>query len=238
VACFVSTFMNFAIKSYYSPGVHVVSFLWPSVLSHDRARRPTKLMTSNNKVVPDQMQWEQLILSIAANRDRAAFAQLFEYFAPRIKTFILRSGGSEARAEELAQETMLAVWRKAALFDPERAGASGWIFTIARNLRIDAHRREHRAGTIEVSNVDIDFQIDEAPLPDTSLVAMQSEEKLRSALARLSPDQIRVIELSFFDEQSHAEIAQLLNIPLGTVKSRLRLAMDRLRNLLSGGHDN
>ena len=141
------------------------------------------------------MQWGQ-----SDPRDRAAsgpraFAALFEYFAPRIKAFMQRSGASEASAEELAQETMLAVWRKAALFDPASAGAAAWIFTIARNLRIDAHRRERRGGVIETSDVEIEFQIDDAPQPDARLATAQSEERVRSALSKLSADQMRVVEL-------------------------------------------
>jgi len=190
-------------------------------------------MPSDNEAFSDRVQWGSLVSAIAKRQDRAAFSALFEFFAPRIKAFMLRSGASEARAEELAQETMLAVWRKAALFDPASAGAAAWIFTIARNLRIDAHRRERRGGMIETSDVEIEFQIDDSPQPDALLATTQSEERVRSALTKLSDDQMRVVELSFFEEKAHAEIAQALNIPLGTVKSRLRLAMGRLRNLLS-----
>ena len=88
--------------------------------------------------------WGRLIEAVATRRDRAAFVALFEHFAPRVKTFMLRSGASEATAEEIAQETMLTVWRKADSFVPGSAGAAAWIFTIARNLRIDALRRERR----------------------------------------------------------------------------------------------
>jgi len=190
-------------------------------------------MPSDNEASSDRVQWGSLVSAIAKRQDRAAFSALFEFFAPRIKAFMLRSGASEAGAEELAQETMLAVWRKAALFDPASAGAAAWIFTIARNLRIDAHRRERRGGMIETSDVEIEFQIDDSPQPDALLATTQSEERVRSALTKLSDDQMRVVELSFFEEKAHAEIAQALNIPLGTVKSRLRLAMGRLRNLLS-----
>jgi len=190
-------------------------------------------MPSDNEASSDRVQWGSLVSAIAKRQDRAAFSALFEFFAPRIKAFMLRSGTSEAGAEELAQETMLAVWRKAALFDPASAGAAAWIFTIARNLRIDARRRERRGGMIETSDVEIEFQIDDSPQPDALLATTQSEERVRSALTKLSDDQMRVVELSFFEEKAHAEIAQALNIPLGTVKSRLRLAMGRLRNLLS-----
>jgi RNA polymerase sigma-70 factor (ECF subfamily) len=189
-------------------------------------------MSSDGEANAGRVDWTPLIGAIATHQDRRAFAKLFEYFAPRVKAFMQRSGVSEAAAEELAQEALLAVWRKAALFDPASTGAAAWIFTIARNLRIDAHRREKR-GLTETSDVEIEFQVDDSPQPDSQLAAAQSEERVRAALSQLSSDQMRVVELSFFEEKAHAEIAELLGIPLGTVKSRLRLALTRLRNLLS-----
>jgi RNA polymerase sigma-70 factor (ECF subfamily) len=192
-------------------------------------------MTSEREQPAGQTDWAGRIAKIAAQEDRNAFSELFEYFAPRIKAFMLRSGASAANAEELAQETMLMVWRKAVLFDPSSSGAAAWIFTIARNVRIDAHRREQRGGIREADRgeVDIEFEVDDAPLPDSKLETVQTEERVRAALSKLPEDQMRVVELSFFEEKAHAEIAQALDIPLGTVKSRLRLAMGRLRNLLS-----
>jgi RNA polymerase sigma-70 factor, ECF subfamily len=190
-------------------------------------------MSSKREATTDRADWARLISAIATDKDRIAFAALFEFFAPRIKSFMQRSGVSEAAAEELAQEALLAVWRKAELFDPASTGAAAWIFTIARNLRIDAHRRERRGGVTETSDVEIEFQVDESPQPDSQLAAAQSEQQVRDALSQLSSEQMRVVELSFFEEKAHAEIAELLGIPLGTVKSRLRLAMTKLRNLLS-----
>jgi RNA polymerase sigma-70 factor (ECF subfamily) len=189
-------------------------------------------MRADDASTSERAHWARLIAAVATTQDREAFQRLFEYFAPRVKTYLQRSGATEAKAEELAQEAMLAVWRKAALFHPESASASAWIFAIARNLRIDAFRREHRGGAIEVSDIEAEFQIDEAPLPDSSVVTAQSKTLVQSALTELSADQLRVIELSFFEEKAHAEIAKILDIPLGTVKSRLRLAMNRLRSLL------
>jgi RNA polymerase sigma-70 factor (ECF subfamily) len=173
-----------------------------------------------------------MIEAVATRQDREAFAALFEYFAPRIKTFMRRSGASEQSADELAQEALLAVWSKAKLFDPRSAGAVAWIFTIARNLRIDALRRERRAGTKYTVEIDPEFHVDDGPLPDAGFASSQMQSRVHNALADLSEDQLRVIELSFFEEKAHAEIAQTLRIPLGTVKSRLRLAMNRLRGLL------
>jgi RNA polymerase sigma-70 factor (ECF subfamily) len=181
--------------------------------------------------------WSRLIAAMAERQDRAAFATVFSYFAPRVKAFLLRGGLNEAGAEELAQETLLAVWRKAALFDPASDGAAAWIFTIARNLRIDAHRREQRGGMVEAPEAEIEFQIDDMPQPDARLATAQTEGRVRAALKELSDEQMRVIELSFFEEKAHAEISRILDIPLGTVKSRLRLATNRLRSLLSNAHD-
>lgn len=178
--------------------------------------------------------WDDLIAAIGARQDRVAFATLFVHFAPRIKSFMLRSGASEARAEELAQETMLAVWRKAHLFDSANAGAAAWIFAIARNQRIDAYRRDRRgSAAAEAPEAALEFEIDDVPQPDFQVAAAQSEARVRAALAELSAEQMRVVELSFFEDKAHPEIAQELGIPLGTVKSRLRLAMGRLRGLLS-----
>jgi RNA polymerase sigma-70 factor (ECF subfamily) len=189
-------------------------------------------MTADGQSVALARHWAALIGAVGQREDRAAFAQLFEHFAPRVKTFLQRSGMSEAVADELAQETMILVWRKAAQFDAASDGAAGWIFTIARNLRIDALRRDQRGAARETSDIDAEFQVDDSPQPDSQLAAAQDERRVRAALTLLSQDQKRVVELSFYREQAHADIAAALRIPLGTVKSRLRLAMARLRTLL------
>jgi RNA polymerase sigma-70 factor (ECF subfamily) len=182
----------------------------------------------------DALRWSRLIEAVA-REDRVAFAELFAHFAPRVKTFMMRSGAVEASAEEVAQETLIMVWRKAALFDPRTTGAAGWIFTIARNLRIDALRREQRGGT-RVSGTgaaeSIEDVVDPQLAADSRMAAAQAESRVRTALSKLSDEQMRVVELSFYEDKAHGEIAKLLRIPLGTVKSRLRLAMERLRGLL------
>jgi RNA polymerase sigma-70 factor (ECF subfamily) len=169
-----------------------------------------------------------MIQAIAARGDRAAFAALFAYFAPRVKSYMLRLGAEPLLAEELAQEALLAVWRKAAAFDPAKAAPSTWIFTIARNLRIDAARRSRRGDPSD----DPSDAPDAAPAPDEALVAAQSESRVRQALLTLPLEQAEVVRLSFFADKPHSEIAEALSLPLGTVKSRLRLAMRRLRDLL------
>ncbi|MDE1146034.1 MAG: sigma-70 family RNA polymerase sigma factor [Azospirillaceae bacterium] len=169
------------------------------------------------------------LLAIATQGDRAAFAALFRHFAPRIKSYLAGSGVPPMVAEELAQEAMLTVWRKAAFFDPARAAASTWIFTIARNLRVDALRRD-RAGDKAVAQEPL--LPPEPEQADTIVGAAELAGRLRATLDSLPPDQLAVVRLSFFEDAPHPDIAQRLGIPLGTVKSRLRLAMNRLRGLI------
>lgn len=175
---------------------------------------------------PSTRNHEDLIDAIAADGDRGAFAELFAHFAPRIKSYLLRLGADAATAEEVAQEAMLTVWRKAASFDRRQAGAGTWIFTIARNRRIDRLRRERRP------ELDPD---DPALVPahpegaDGLVWAGQVEERLRLAIATLPSEQSDLIRRAYYEELSHREIAEQSGLPLGTVKSRIRLALQRLR---------
>ena len=167
-----------------------------------------------------------LIQAIAERRCRESFAELFARFAPKLKGYLIKLGCRPEQAEELAQETLLTVWRKADYFDPARAAASTWIFTIARNLRIDAIRRERRPDDW----LDDPGLKPEAPsAADAVLAAGQREHQLRQAIVALPQDQAEVVRLSFFSDKPHSEISRQLGVPLGTVKSRLRLAMTRLR---------
>jgi RNA polymerase sigma-70 factor (ECF subfamily) len=169
------------------------------------------------------------IVAIAASGDRAAFARLFQHFAPRLKAFLQRQQLPPARAEELAQEAMLAVWRKAALFDPARAEAATWVFAIARNLRIDALRRERHP---EVPDDALAEMEDNQPRADSLVLSGERSRRLTRALAELTPEQAEVVRLSFFADIAHGGIADRLGLPLGTVKSRLRLAMVKIRKAL------
>lgn len=169
------------------------------------------------------------IVAIATRADREAFARLFRHFAPRVKSYLVRSGLSANAAEELAQETLLTVWRKAAYFDPARAAASTWIFTIARNLSIDLKRRERYGDTYQAETHE--DEVDETS-GETILMTAEREARVRAALAKLSEEQATIVRLSFFQEKPHSQIAQELGIPLGTAKSRVRLALNRLRALL------
>ena len=172
---------------------------------------------------------EQMRL-VATARDRTAFARLFDHFAPRVKSYLMRLGAPAPLADDLAQETMLTVWRKAERFDPSRAGVATWIFTIARNLRIDALRRE-RVVEAPDTGPGADEPADE-PGADSLIAAAEAECLLQAALAALPEDQIRLIRMSFFEDYPHSDIGRRLNMPLGTVKSKLRRTLAALRTAL------
>jgi len=164
-----------------------------------------------------------------ANGDRTAFAALFEFYAPRVKAYLLRLNASDSLAEELAQEVMLAVWRKAGTFDRTQASASTWIFRIARNRRIDAARRMARP---ELDPDDPALLPPETQAPDDAAHAAGRESRVREALKDLPEEQVSLLQMAFFDGLSHRDIADRIGAPLGTVKSRLRLAFDKLRRTL------
>jgi len=167
-----------------------------------------------------------LIRAVAERRDQAAFASLFDHFAPRVKGFLMRQGAVESEAEDLAQDVLLTVWRKAAQFDPARAAVSTWIFTIARNRRIDVLRRERHPEP----GAEEPLMAGEAePSAETHLSAAQDQAQMRAAIATLPMEQAQVLTLAFYEDLAHSEIARRLEIPLGTVKSRLRLAFRKVK---------
>lgn len=175
----------------------------------------------------------QLVTAIADGRDREAFAELFRYFAPRLRGFGLRRGVDAGAAEELAQETMLTVWRKAESFDPGRATVSTWIFTILRNKSIDLFRRETypEADLSEVSDTAADDRS-----PDESLSLSEASRAVSSVMKSLPEEQLAIVRKAFFEGKSHRAIADEMKLPLGTVKSRIRLALARMRVALPEGH--
>lgn len=172
-----------------------------------------------------------LLQRVARQQDREAFAQLFGHFAPRLKAFNLRAGIDADTAEDLAHEAMIQVWRRAESFDPAKAAVSTWIFTIARNKRIDRLRRERYPEL--VSDEDRPEEIDTAPAADERIEADQYHGIVREAVRHLPAEQARIVHMAFFEDKSHSSIATELKLPLGTVKSRIRLALARLRELVA-----
>lgn len=172
---------------------------------------------------------EQLIERIAESQDKAAFEILFDAYAPRVKFFLIRNGTNAESAEELAQEALLTVWRKAGSFSSDRGTASAWIFTIARNLRIDEARRHKRAQLYAMVN---EYDEVDPDRPDDLVSASEHAKRVRSAMSELPQEQLEVVKWSFVEGAAHSEIAERLGLPLGTVKSRLRLAMRRMKKSL------
>jgi RNA polymerase sigma-70 factor (ECF subfamily) len=171
-----------------------------------------------------------LIEAIAARQDRAAFAGLFRHFAPRVKAFLMRGGADSDTAQEVAQEALIVVWRKAASFDRGRASAATWIYTIARNKRIDLLRRTGKP-PIEAEDWLTVFAPEDDDA-DKSVLAGQTYSRMQELLRTLSADQLVVVQKAFFEDKSHTAIADELKLPLGTVKSRIRMALGRLRQAL------
>lgn len=190
-------------------------------LSEGRVLRP--LAVTAPRTMADLLQ------RVAATGDVEAFRALFQAYAPRVKSYMLRQGADPATAEELAQETLLAVWRKAALYSDEKGSATTWIFTIARNLRIDRLRREVAWQPLPDSN---DETPSGDPAPDEELSERERGARVRSVLADLPADQSEIVKLAYVEGLSHSEIASRLALPLGTVKSRMRLAYQKIRDAL------
>jgi RNA polymerase sigma-70 factor (ECF subfamily) len=184
-------------------------------------------------MTPDEA--ADLIQAIAERQDRAAFASLFRHYGPRVKAFLMRGGSDPETAQEVAQEAMIMVWRKAASFDRTRAAAATWIYTIARNKRIDHLRRTGRP-PIEAEDWLTIFAPEEEDA-DKSVLAGQTYTRVKELLSGLSAEQLVVIQKAFFEDKTHTAIAEELKLPLGTVKSRIRLALGRLRDALGEEQD-
>lgn len=161
------------------------------------------------------------------DKDRDAFAELFRHFAPRVKAFLMKSGANEGLAEECTQEVMATLWTKAHMFDPSRASVSTWVFTIARNRKIDALRRMKRP-----EPEDLPWGPEAEPDQADVMTLRQESEKLAQAMAELPEKQRDLIQRAYFGDLSHAQIAEETGLPLGTIKSRIRLALERLRHAM------
>lgn len=167
-----------------------------------------------------------LVARVAAHRDREAFRALFVHFGPRVKALMLKAGADHALAEDLVQDVMMAVWRKVELYAPERGAVSTWIFTIARNARIDRLRRHSSRPYEDLESLDLPSDV---PTGEDEVHANQTAERVGEAIAELPDDQRKIVELAFLHDKSQSEISEELAVPLGTVKSRMRLAYQKLK---------
>lgn len=169
---------------------------------------------------------ESLLEQVASTGDRKAFSELYSHFAPRVKGFLMKGGAAPDEAEDLAQEVMVKVLRKAKLFDSSRASAATWIFTIARNARIDAIRKANKP---ELDASEPMLVPEESPRADHLCELKERDARIRRAMANLPAEQLEVMSLHFYADEAHSAIAERLKLPLGTVKSRLRLAFEKIR---------
>lgn len=173
------------------------------------------------------MLWVSHMTRVRDHQDRAAFAELFSHFAPRVKGYLMKSGADATLAEECTQDVMAALWHKSHQFDPARASVATWIFTIARNRKIDLLRRQRRP-----EPEDLPWGPEAEPDQEDVMNLQQETEILGSALEALPPAQRELIEKAYFGDLTHSEIAAQTGLPLGTIKSRIRLALERLRHAM------
>ena len=206
-------------KSGASDAVHAYNGLKAKAFHKSGAQKVTADMTTK------RMAWVVQVNAVRDHKDKEAFAEIFAYFAPRVKSFLMKSGASPDLAEECTQEVMATLWNKCHLFDPTKASVSTWIFTIARNRKIDLLRKQRRP-----EPEDLPWGPEAEP-DQTDVIGLQQEtEKLGEALATLPPEQRKLIEKAYYGDLSHSEIAAETGLPLGTIKSRIRLALERLRH--------
>ncbi len=178
-------------------------------------------------------EWAGDLWLIAERQDKSAFARLFDQFAPRVKAWLIGQGAAPDEAEEIAQDTMIKVWQKAKQFDPARASGQAWIFAIARNRRIDLIRqRKVRTRTADNFAHEFDAHHETPEQPDEHVARQGVKAVIANSLKQLPPQQLEVIRLSYFEGLSHREIAAVLDLPVGTVKSRIRLAFSRMKDNL------
>jgi len=192
-----------------------------------KTKLPVKAQPVAMKTKYDPGAWITQMSLIRDHKDQSAFAELFAYFAPRVKAFLMRSGADATLAEECTQEVMATLWHKAHLFDPSRASVATWVFTIARNRKIDALRKQRRP-----EPEDLEWGPEQEPDQEDVLSLQQESEQLGRAIAALPAKQRELIEKAYFGDLSHSEIAEQTGLPLGTIKSRIRLALDRLRHAM------
>lgn len=197
-----------------------------------RGRTMSNAGSKTNGVNSKKKDWNDALLRVGSSKDKEAFSELFAHFAPLLKGFLLKNGGlAPEQAEELVQETMIKVWRKAPTFSPKQASASTWMYTIARNTRIDWFRKHSKRHQLEELTADEIYDETEVQTeaPFSNLVQVRNEKNIREQLTTLPQEQLQVLTLMYYQGKSGQEVADELSIPLGTVKSRVRLALQKLK---------
>lgn len=197
-------------------------------MAYVRPKTTTKDAVLQKKTDTKHAEWVDHMIRLRDHKDKAAFADLFHHFAPRVKAFLMKGGASAAMAEDITQEVMATLWTKAHMFDPARASVSTWIFTIARNRKIDVLRKQKRP-----EPEDLPWMSDYEPDQEDVFAMAQEAGQLARAVAELPEKQKQLVERAFYGDLSHSEIALETGLPLGTIKSRIRLALDRLRHAMT-----
>ena len=192
-------------------------------------KRPDTPPTGEMLSAEQRERFSDLLEAVAQSQDRTAYGEIFAYYAPRVKSYLMRLGSDDAAAEEIAQDVMVTVWRKANLFDRSQASVSTWIFRIARNRRIDVFRRTKKPPLDPEEPLVLPAA---APAPEAGVEALDLEAQVRGAMSGLPEEQLQMIQLAFYEGLTHREISEKLDLPLGTVKSRIRLAFQRMRGRL------
>jgi RNA polymerase sigma factor (sigma-70 family) len=217
-----------------APCLGFVCAVPPESLAFPQGPRLKRPMSDSLHHKPDNsrpVDANALLARVGRNRDRAAFVELFHYYAPRVKSYLLRNGADDSAAEEIVQNTFITVWEKAKTYDPAKAAASTWIFTVARNKRIDALRRE------KFVTFDTDSLANTAAETAENYADGVEAGSLDAAIDKLPEEQAKLLRMAFFEDKSHSAIAKETHLPLGTVKSRLRLALEKLRDALKGDEE-
>jgi RNA polymerase sigma-70 factor, ECF subfamily len=185
--------------------------------------------TGDSLSAAEREHFSDLLVAVATSQDREAYSELFAYYGPRVKSYLMRLGADAALAEEIAQDVMVTMWRKASLFDRRQASVSTWVFRIARNRRIDVFRRTRRPALDPDEPMLLPAA---AEAPEGRVETLETETRVRAAMKDLPPEQIEMLQLAFYEGLSHREIAERLDVPLGTVKSRIRLAFVKMKGRL------
>ena len=171
---------------------------------------------------------KDLMVKITVNRDEIAFSNLFDFLAPKIKAYYLQNGLISENAEELTQEVMSIIWSKSDKFNPSKSALTTWVYTIARNKKIDFLRKNSK---IKYNDDDIREFLYEKNETDT-IEENEIEDQVSKINSQLDINQKKIIKMNFFENKSHKKIAEELEIPLGTVKSRIRHILIKMQRLL------